>query len=258
METQKQLIKLETKESVARIEALCRNIQTSFVELGYHFKKIRENKGYAELGYASMEELAEQRFNLKSTSVKYMISVFEKFGTLENGVPRLAEDYRDYNYAQLTELVPVVNSVPQARQDEKKKEILETFPASLSAKQIRAIRKPKPVSEEKKKESKPTEKKGSGQSTDRKKNQISDAFQDAIKSYLDTFANENPYFAEKYANDQKTVTECCIYICSEVRKMNVNALTDDEVYYLARHYYEEIDITVDAALSSVSVVVSHV
>ena len=71
---------------------------------------------------------------------------------------------------------------------------------------------------------------------------VSDAFTQTIKNYLDNFANENPLFAEKYKNEKKSINECCGYICEEVRKMGVKGLTDDEVYYLARHYYEEENI----------------
>ena len=69
-------------------------------------------------------------------------------------------------------------------------------------------------------------------------------FEEAIKKYLDEYASDNERFKVKYENPNKNITECCNYICSEVQKKNVIALTDAEVYYMARHYYEEENIEV--------------
>lgn len=66
-------------------------------------------------------------------------------------------------------------------------------------------------------------------------------FAEAIKSYLDRRAADDPQFAESYANPKKNIIECCDYIVSEVRKQNRTAMTDDEVYGLAVHYYDEAD-----------------
>lgn len=66
-------------------------------------------------------------------------------------------------------------------------------------------------------------------------------FAEVIKSYLDRRAAEDPQFAESYANPKKSIGECCDYIVSEVRRQNRTAMTDDEVYGLAVHYYDEAD-----------------
>lgn len=66
-------------------------------------------------------------------------------------------------------------------------------------------------------------------------------FAEVIKSYLDRRAAEDPQFAESYANSKKSIAECCDYIVSEVRRQNRTAMTDDEVYGLAVHYYDEAD-----------------
>lgn len=82
------------------------------------------------------------------------------------------------------------------------------------------------------------------------------AFEDTIKSYLDNKATEDPLFAEKYNNEKKSIKECCSFIISEVQRMNVCGLTDDEVYGLAVHYYCE-DIK-DIKETNCRVVVNHV
>lgn len=72
-------------------------------------------------------------------------------------------------------------------------------------------------------------------------------FQEMIKSYLDNKANTDEQFAKKYANEKKTIDECCNYIISEVRRLNVTAVAEKEVYGIAVHYYDEEDIKVSEA-----------
>ena len=84
----------------------------------------------------------------------------------------------------------------------------------------------------------------------------SNAFQETIKQYLDNKANEDTLFAEKYHNEKKNIVECCSYIITQVQAMKVCGLTDDEVYNLAVHYYDE-DVT-DVKKVDCRVVVNHV
>ncbi len=86
---------------------------------------------------------------------------------------------------------------------------------------------------------------------------VSSSFIATIKNYLDNFAKENELFAVKYANDKKSIEECCDYIIGEVQKMQVNGLSDDEVYYMARHYYEEDDLKVKSLPQGLKVVVNQ-
>lgn len=73
-----------------------------------------------------------------------------------------------------------------------------------------------------------------------------DSFKQAIKTYLDKRAEEDALFAPKYANEKKNIDECCAYILGEARKKgNAVAMTDDEVFGLAVHYYDEDSIKVN-------------
>lgn len=81
------------------------------------------------------------------------------------------------------------------------------------------------------------------------KSKASSCFEEAIKKYLDEYASNDERFKVKYGNPNKNITECCNYICSEVQKKNVIGLTDAEVYYMARHYYEEENIEVKSTSS---------
>ena len=70
-------------------------------------------------------------------------------------------------------------------------------------------------------------------------------FKEAIKNYLDKFAVEDEPFAVAYKDKTKSIDKCCSYIISEVSKMKKEnscvALTDDEVFKMARHYYLDVN-----------------
>lgn len=71
---------------------------------------------------------------------------------------------------------------------------------------------------------------------------------EAIKAYLDTRAASDPLFAASYAKPHKNIDECFNYILNEARKRGSSVcMTDDEVFGLAVHYYDEDDIKVGPA-----------
>jgi len=76
-------------------------------------------------------------------------------------------------------------------------------------------------------------------------------FEQTIKAYLDKRAAEDEQFAKSYAKPSKSIEECCKYIEAEVCDLVANksgaqsyGMTDEEVYGLAVHYYDEDDIKV--------------
>ena len=74
------------------------------------------------------------------------------------------------------------------------------------------------------------------------------SFEQAIKTYLDNRAKEDELFEKTYAKPNKSVEECCKYILQEARKRgNAVAMTDEEVYGMAVHYYDEDSIKVTGA-----------
>lgn len=76
-----------------------------------------------------------------------------------------------------------------------------------------------------------------------------DHFKKTIKSYLDQRAEEDAQFAEKYANEEKNIDDCCTYILNTVKKTGCNGFTDDEVYGMAVHYYDEESIDIGKEIS---------
>lgn len=76
-------------------------------------------------------------------------------------------------------------------------------------------------------------------------------FEEAIKAYLDQRASEDEQFAKSYAKENKSIEECCQFILAEAGDRVANksgaqsyGMTDEEVYGLAVHYYDEDDIKI--------------
>ena len=82
----------------------------------------------------------------------------------------------------------------------------------------------------------------------------SDGFKDVIKAYLDDRAAKDALFAEKYANEKKSVEDCCTYILNEVKKSGINAYAPEEIWGMAVHYYDEDDIDPGEPVKNVKVV----
>lgn len=82
---------------------------------------------------------------------------------------------------------------------------------------------------------------------------MSTAFNEAIKNYLDQRAKEDSLFAEAYQKEGKTIEGCCNYIISEVQKSakgNRAAISSDEVFSLAFHYYDEDNVKADKKVNA--------
>lgn len=85
-------------------------------------------------------------------------------------------------------------------------------------------------------------------------------FKKAINDFLIQLSLEDAEFNKKFTNPKKSIDECCKYICQQVRKNSKNlscvACTDDEVYGLAIHYYDEADLKVEGPDVAVKAVVA--
>lgn len=85
----------------------------------------------------------------------------------------------------------------------------------------------------------------------------SKTFNEAISKYLNEEAQKDPMFAERLANPDKSIEECCEFIVFQVRKSNVCGFADEEIYGLAKHYYDEDDLG-DIERCQCKVVVNHI
>ncbi len=64
------------------------------------------------------------------------------------------------------------------------------------------------------------------------------SFKEAIKAYLDQRAKNDSLFSATYTKPNKNIDECCSYIMGEAKKRgNAVAMTDEEVFGMAVHYY---------------------
>ena len=72
-----------------------------------------------------------------------------------------------------------------------------------------------------------------------------DKVNEVIKAHLDAMAQKDACFAERYANPDKNIDECMDYILGEARRRGMTVyMSDQEVYGMAVHYYEEDDLKV--------------
>lgn len=68
----------------------------------------------------------------------------------------------------------------------------------------------------------------------------------AIKAYLDNRAATDELFAVAYAKENKNLDDCFKYILSEAQKRgSAVCMTDEEVFGLAVHYYDEDEVRID-------------
>lgn len=82
-------------------------------------------------------------------------------------------------------------------------------------------------------------------------------FKKAIQAYLDLRAKTDKLFAVSYAKTNKNLDDCCNYILGEAKKRgNAVAMTDEEVYGMAVHYYDEDDIKINKVPANARAAVS--
>lgn len=84
-----------------------------------------------------------------------------------------------------------------------------------------------------------------------------DAFKQTIQAYLDNRAQTDSLFATSYAKENKNIDGCVNYIYSEVKNSGRNGFTDEEIFGMAVHYYDEDDLKA-SKVSNVKAVVNHV
>ncbi len=85
----------------------------------------------------------------------------------------------------------------------------------------------------------------------------SEAFKKTIREYLEQRAKEDQLFAASYAKENKNIDECCNFILREVQKSGCNGFSDDEIFGMAIHYYDEDGIK-NVNPVNAKVVVNHV
>ena len=81
-------------------------------------------------------------------------------------------------------------------------------------------------------------------------------FRQTIKAYLDERAKNDELFAVSYAKENKNMDDCVTFILNQVKRSKCMGLTDEEVYSLAVHFFDEEDIEIGNPIAC-NVIVNH-
>ena len=81
-------------------------------------------------------------------------------------------------------------------------------------------------------------------------------FKQTIKAYLDERAKNDELFAVSYAKENKNMDNCVTFILNQVKRSKCMGLTDEEVYSLAVHFFDEDDIEIGNSIAC-NVIVNH-
>ena len=81
-------------------------------------------------------------------------------------------------------------------------------------------------------------------------------FRQTIKAYLDERAQNDELFAVSYAKENKNMDDCVTFILNQVKSSKCMGLTDEEVYSLAVHFFDEDDIEIGNSIAC-NVIVNH-
>ena len=83
-----------------------------------------------------------------------------------------------------------------------------------------------------------------------------ETFKKTIQDKLREMADADPLFAVCLQKEGKNIDDCITYILNTVQKSGCNGFTDDEIFGMAAHYYDEDKIEVGKSISC-KVVVNH-
>lgn len=79
-------------------------IVKNFVRAGWHLSRIDRSGAYKLKGYSSITEYARETFGMTPDGVSRFIHVYEKY-SVQGDTPELREEYRDFKFSQLTEML---------------------------------------------------------------------------------------------------------------------------------------------------------
>lgn len=75
---------------------------------------------------------------------------------------------------------------------------------------------------------------------------VTEQFGLVIKGFLEEQAFRDPLFAKKLENKNKSLEECVAYILNTVKQSGKAGFTDEEIFNMAMHYYDEEDVKAGA------------
>lgn len=84
----------------------------------------------------------------------------------------------------------------------------------------------------------------------------SEQFEKVIQDHLSDLAERDKGFQAKFSDPSKNIKDCITYILNTVQKSGCNGFSDEEIFGMAIHYYDEEKIEVGHPINA-KVVVNH-
>lgn len=106
--------KKEIKENIG-------GIVKSFVRIGWQLTRINNSRAYEMDGYKNITEFARAEYGMTPDGVSRFMNVYEKF-SLPGDTPELQEQYREFKFTQLTEMLQLPAEDQAMIQPETKRE----------------------------------------------------------------------------------------------------------------------------------------
>lgn len=103
-------------------------IVKSFVRIGWQLTRIDRSKAYEMDGYKSIAEFAKAEYDMNPTGVSRFMSVYETY-SVDGDTPELKEQYKDFKFSQLTEMLQLEEEDREIFRPETKREDIREFKA---------------------------------------------------------------------------------------------------------------------------------
>lgn len=97
--------KTEIKENLT-------GIVKSFVKIGWQLTRINASRAYTLDGYSSITEFAKAEYDMNPDGVSRFMNVYERY-SLPGDTPELQEQYKDFKFAQLSEMLQLTEEDQQ-------------------------------------------------------------------------------------------------------------------------------------------------
>ena len=96
-------------------------IVKSFVRIGWQLTRINKSEAYKHDGYSTIAEFAKAEYGMNPSGVSRFMNVYERY-SLPGDTPELQEQYKDFKFAQLTEMLQLPEEDRQIFHAEDKRE----------------------------------------------------------------------------------------------------------------------------------------
>ena len=116
-----QLSMEEYTQSKREIRENLGGIVKSFVHIGWRLTQIDRSGAYKVDGYQNIADFAKNEYGMTPTGVSRFMNVYETYSA-EGDTPELKEQYREFNFSQLTEMLQLEEADRELIRPEAKRE----------------------------------------------------------------------------------------------------------------------------------------